>query len=211
MTTANDFAGKRCAIFGATSGIATEVARRLAASGARLVLVGRVRESLEASAQDLKVRGAADAVVHTADFADLDRLGPVADGAWEAFGGLDVALIAYGSLPDQLRAETQLDAAREALALNFDSPALLSLALSGHFRTAGFGEARGDHLRRWRSRAQKQLCVRRGQRRPAALAGGAAAPTVRGRRAGDRHPARFRFDAHDGASAAEGSALGAAG
>src|SRR4051794_7428617 len=110
----------RVAIFGATSGIATAVARRFAPSGARLVLVGRDESPLGLAAQDLKVRGAREVVTKIADLADLDALDAAAADAWEAFGGLDVALVAHGSLPDQERAEADPAIARAAFALNFE-------------------------------------------------------------------------------------------
>jgi short-subunit dehydrogenase len=123
----------RIAIFGATSGIAAATARRFAGSGARLVLVGRDAGALGTAAQDLRVRGAGDVVTQTADLADLDTLGSSAETAWEAFGGLDVAILAHGSLPDQTSAEADPALARAAFVLNFESPALLCLYLAGRF------------------------------------------------------------------------------
>ena len=86
---------RRVAIFGATSGIATSVARQLAEGGARLVLVGRDPAGLEATAADLRVRGAAEVATVRADFADTAALPGAADAAWRAFGGLDLAFVAY--------------------------------------------------------------------------------------------------------------------
>ena len=130
---------RRAAIFGATSGIASAVARRLAEAGARLVLVGRDAAALEGLAADLRVRGAAEAVVQPADFAATGELAAVAAAAWEAFDGLDLALLAYGSLPDQAAAEADPRVAEAALALNFVSPCLLSGLLASRFEASRAG------------------------------------------------------------------------
>jgi decaprenylphospho-beta-D-erythro-pentofuranosid-2-ulose 2-reductase len=124
---------QRAAIFGATSGIAVAVARRLAAGGARLALVGRDAEAIAAGARDLKVRGAAETVEIIADLATIEALGSAAAQAWEAFGGLDLALIAYGSLPDQAALDADPASAAPVLALNYTSPAVLALDLAGRF------------------------------------------------------------------------------
>lgn len=130
---------QRVAIFGATSGIAVAVARRLAATGASLVLVGRDADAIAAASRDLKVRGAAAVVEIAADLAATERLGDVAAEAWGAFGGLDMALIAYGTLPDQAALEAEPAAVAPMLGLNFTSPAVLALHLAGRFEAQESG------------------------------------------------------------------------
>jgi hypothetical protein len=129
----------RVAIFGATSEIATAVARRLASEGDSLVLVGRDSAAIAAAARDLTVRGAAQVVEVTADLAATDTLGGVAQRAWDAFAGIDVALIAYGSLPDQAALEADPAAATPMLTLNLASPAVLALHLARHFEAQRSG------------------------------------------------------------------------
>jgi len=124
---------QRVAIFGANSGIAVSVARRLAAEGASLVLVGRDAAAISAAARDLEVRGAPQIVEITADLAVIDTLGEIAQRAWQAFSGLDVALIAYGSLPDQAGLEADPATAAPMLTLNLASPAVLALHLAPLF------------------------------------------------------------------------------
>jgi len=131
--------GLRVAIFGATSGIATAVARRLAADGARLVLIGRDPEHLMAAAADMKIRGAAEVAQLTADFTTLAALPGVAAGAWNMFGGLDAALIAYGSLPRQDAVEYDPQALAGVILLNLTSPAVLCLELAGRFERSRSG------------------------------------------------------------------------
>jgi decaprenylphospho-beta-D-erythro-pentofuranosid-2-ulose 2-reductase len=132
---------QRVAIFGATSGIATAVARQLAEGGARLVLIGRDPTGLEATAADIRVRGAAEVATVRADFADAAALPGAADAAWRAFGGLDLAFVAYGSLPDQAAAASDVRLAEEALRLNFVSPCLLCDLLAARFERQASGGA----------------------------------------------------------------------
>jgi hypothetical protein len=130
---------RRAAIFGATSGIATAAARRLAAEGARLVLAGRDRAALEAAGTDLRVRGAAEVVMVQADFARTEALPDLARAAWDAFGGLDLALLAYGILPDQAAAEGDACLAEATLRLNFVSPSVLCGLLAPRFEAQRAG------------------------------------------------------------------------
>lgn len=95
-------------IIGASSGIAEAVARRYAIQGARLFLVARNENKLQAIATDLIARGAADAHTFVLDANNLDSILPMMDAAWKVLGTIDVALIAHGTLPDQQRTETDI-------------------------------------------------------------------------------------------------------
>lgn len=130
---------RRVAIFGATSAIAQAVARQMAQRGDPLVLVGRGAERLEAVASDLRVRGAV--AVHTlvADLADTAQHEALAAQAWNALGGLDVALIAHGVLGSQKDAEASDERLQEILAANFTSAASLAMRLAPRFERQGRG------------------------------------------------------------------------
>lgn len=130
---------RRAAIFGASSGIGSAVARRFAEAGHQLVLVGRDQDKLGRNAADLGVRGASKVVVQVADLADMDALPGVAESAWTALGGLDVALIAHGTLPDETGARRDPRMAMAALLVNFASPALLCEQLAPRFEAQGSG------------------------------------------------------------------------
>jgi FAD/FMN-containing dehydrogenase/short-subunit dehydrogenase len=127
------------AIFGATSDIAMAVARLCAQAGDLLVLVGRGDAALSALAADLSVRGAAGIAVQKADFAHVAALPGVVQAAWERFGGIDVALIAYAVQPDQPAAEQDPTAAEAALVVNFVSPAILLGELARRYKARGSG------------------------------------------------------------------------
>jgi len=130
---------QRVAIFGATSAIATAVARLYAGRAGRLVLVGRDAEALGALGADLAVRGAVQVETLRADLADPASLADIADRAWSFYDGLDVVLIAHGSLPDQASVRDDPAAIAEAINLNLISAAGLSAALGARFEAAGSG------------------------------------------------------------------------
>jgi decaprenylphospho-beta-D-erythro-pentofuranosid-2-ulose 2-reductase len=98
----------RVLIVGATSAIAEATARLWAAQGARLYLTARRAPLLEAIAADLKLRGAADVGWEALDISNPEFHEPLMSRASEFLGGLDVALIAHGTLPDQATCETSV-------------------------------------------------------------------------------------------------------
>lgn len=116
---------ERILIIGATSAIAHAVARRQAARGARLFLVARNEQALAAHADDLRVRGAGEVRTALLDANDIAAHSHVLAEAFAAFGGLDVALLAHGVLPDQAACERSLDAALAS----FDTNARSTIAL----------------------------------------------------------------------------------
>ena len=108
----NNIAGKVIAITGASSGIGEATARRLAASGAKLVLGARREERLAAIAASLEAEGgeAVFAVTDVRERAHLERLVALAQAR---FGRLDVLINNAGvgpiSLMDELRVDDWID------------------------------------------------------------------------------------------------------
>ena len=129
---------RRVVIFGATSGIAQAVAREYARRGARMVLVARAPERLAAVAADLEVRGAT-VVRRVAELTDLLGQGALVDEAVAALGGIDVALIAHGMLPDQGEAARNPALSRTTWEANFVSAAALAERLAERMAEAGHG------------------------------------------------------------------------
>lgn len=108
-------AGEAIVIFGAYGGIGSELARRLAAKGNRLMLAGRNADKLSVLAAELH---AASAVVEATDTAQIEAA--VARAA-EMFGGLHGIANCFGSLilkPAHATTDAELD---EALAVNLKS------------------------------------------------------------------------------------------
>ncbi len=130
---------KNVFIIGATSGIAEAVARRYAMQGSSFVLVARNDAKLAVIASDLVARGAT--AVRTQVWAgdDLASLPRLTNSAWETLGTVDLALIAHGTLPDQVRAQDDLPYAVEQFRTNSESAVACMLAMTGHFEAQGHG------------------------------------------------------------------------
>ena len=105
-------------IIGATSAIAQEVARRYAGQGARLFLLGRDRDKLDALARELGDRVVG---IESADFNETDGNGARVARAVAALGSVDVAVIAHGWLGDQIESEQTFAHAEEVVRTNFTS------------------------------------------------------------------------------------------
>ena len=129
---------RRVLIVGATSAIASEVARAYAERGADLFLVGRNGDRLSAVASDLAVRGASRVETAILDVLAWDRHAALVDRAF-ASGRLDVALLAHGVLPDQKRCEEDPAEAVRALEVNFTATVGLLTLLANRFEAQGHG------------------------------------------------------------------------
>src|SRR3954454_13514054 len=82
-----DLSGRSVLVTGAARGIGAETARRLAARGARVALVGLEPAELERVAGDYP-----GAVFFAADVTDRDALPAAVEGTVAAFGGIDVVI-----------------------------------------------------------------------------------------------------------------------
>jgi short-subunit dehydrogenase len=129
---------QRIAIFGATSAIAHEAARVWAQRGAQLYLVGRNPIKLQSCLDDLSVRsgsqGGTRVQMAVADLDDLSLHEGLINRAIEQMGGIDVALIAQGSLPDQGACEVDLDLLQREIRINALSPIHLAAALGNYMQ-----------------------------------------------------------------------------
>lgn len=124
---------KRILLIGATSAIASACARIWAAQGASFLLVARDAEKLEAVAEDLAVRGAGAVHKFRMDANDTSAHVPMVDAAAQALGGIDIALIAHGKLPDQAACEADATLALREFATNATSVIALLTVLAKHF------------------------------------------------------------------------------
>lgn len=120
---------QRVLIIGATSAIAEATARRYAARGAAIHLLGRQAARLEAIAADLSVRGAKSSI-GVLDVNDGARHGEAFDAAWSALGGVDVVLIAHGTLPDQVACNASVELSLHEFATNGTSTIALCATLA---------------------------------------------------------------------------------
>jgi len=145
---------QRILILGATSAIAESTARLFAARGARLYLVARNQEKLNAIAADLRVRGAASVESALADLDDTSAHPTLLQHATQSLGGLDIAILAHGILGDQPRAESDFEHAAHILHTNLTSPVSLLTWLANfcaqqhHGTLAVFSSVAGDRGRK---------------------------------------------------------------
>lgn len=120
---------RKVLILGATSMIAQHCCRLWAAQGNALYLVGRNQEKLESIAADARVRGANS--VHTAciDLNLVDQHESLLKDADTYLGGLDIVLIAHGTLPNQRLCEESVDLTLQQIHTNaLSTVSLLTLS-----------------------------------------------------------------------------------
>ncbi|MFD6856966.1 SDR family NAD(P)-dependent oxidoreductase [Rhodococcus sp. NPDC060090] len=137
-TTAGSAAAGIVVVFGGRSEIGVEIAARLA-PGRTVVLAARRADDLAGPVAHVQAAGAA--AVHTVEFdADaLDTHTAVLDSISAAHGPIDVAVLAFGILGDQARAET--DAAHAVAVVHTDYVAQVGLltVLAQRLREQGSG------------------------------------------------------------------------
>ena len=125
-------------IFGGRSEIGVEIAERLA-PGATVVLAARRADELRDEVDAVRAAGAA--AVHTVEFDadDLTAHGALVERLVAEHGPIDTAVLAFGILGDQTRAET--DASHAVAVVQTDYVAQVSLLthLSAAMRTADRG------------------------------------------------------------------------
>ena len=124
---------KRVLILGATSAIAEQTARLFAARGDQLLLVARNTTRLQAICDDLRVRGAHACEFRVTDLVDQSLHADVIAESIQQLGGLDIVLIAYGTLGDQKASERSLDVTMQELQTNCLSVLSLLTLLANHF------------------------------------------------------------------------------
>lgn len=116
---------QKVVVLGATSGIAQEVQKLLASKGKEMMLVARSPERLSVIQSDLRVRGAREVVIFTADLADTSTHLPVLEFARKHLGNFDTILLAYGTMLDQQECQHSATLARQEIETNFVSAAAL--------------------------------------------------------------------------------------
>jgi short-subunit dehydrogenase len=130
---------KKILVMGATSAIAEATARMFAQRGDALFLVGRKADVLEAMAADLRVRGAGTVGLQVMDANDFSGHEAMLNLAESTLGGLDVVLIAHGTLGDQKASEASVDMTLRELNTNGVSVVALLTLVANRFeqRRAG--------------------------------------------------------------------------
>ena len=128
-------AGRRALVTGASSGLGLACAQALAAEGARVAIVARSRERLDAAAATIE----GDVLTVPGDVSTPAGVGAMVDAVVDALGGVDVLIANAGGPPPGNFAETELDAYEPALALNLLSTVAMCKALVPDMQSRGWG------------------------------------------------------------------------
>lgn len=104
----DNIAGKVVLITGASTGIGAEVAKHLAARGARVALAARRTSLLEGVVSDIASAGG-EALAYTLDVTDKVEFARVVDAAVADFGALDVLINNAGLMPIRPMSEVNTD------------------------------------------------------------------------------------------------------
>ncbi len=113
---------RKVAFLGASKGMGRALARRLAARGDRLFLLGRDLEDLGRSARDLEARageGGAPVGVAACDLERPETFAPALGAADAALGGLDTVVVTGGMFATQEELEGDPELARRLLTVDF--------------------------------------------------------------------------------------------
>lgn len=130
---------RKILIVGATSAIAEATARLWAVRGDALFLAGRRAGRLDVIAADLRVRGASAVACGVFDACDVSMHEEMLQAAETALGGLDIVLIAHGSLPDQEACEASVEKTLAAMQTNALSVIALATLIGQRFAAQGSG------------------------------------------------------------------------
>jgi short-subunit dehydrogenase len=127
-----ELAGARVLVAGATGALGGDLARALAAAGARVALTGRDDGRLRALAGEL---GGVPA--RAADAVDVDSVRSAVDAAAQALGGLDAVVVAWGVVAFGPAADADDAVTEELFAVNTLAPMSLVRAALPHLTDGG--------------------------------------------------------------------------
>ncbi|NTV92094.1 MAG: SDR family oxidoreductase [Chlorobiaceae bacterium] len=130
---------KKVLVVGASSAIAEAVAKLYAEQGAKLYLLARNREKLASMGADLLIRGAESVDSDQFDINEHQMHQEVLGKVSGALGGIDVALVAHGTLGNQRECEESSDRALQELQTNAVSTIAFLTRLGNLFEKQGFG------------------------------------------------------------------------
>ena len=113
-------------ITGASSGIGEACAYRYAAQGASLVLTSSSAQRLEKVADKCRTAGATNVVVLPYDFNNNDGISGLVQKAWEATGGIDIAMLNAGISQRTTVEDTSMEMVRKIMEVNYFAPVAIA-------------------------------------------------------------------------------------
>ena len=130
---------KKVLIIGATSSVAEQCARIWAKRGYALYLVARNEAVVNKIAADLKVRGANQVEVFCEDLTKMERHVTMLEAADTFLSGVDIVLIAHGTLPNQKLCEENIKDTLAEIKTNALSTISLLTLIANSFEAKGGG------------------------------------------------------------------------
>ena len=131
---------KKILIIGATSAIAEHCARIWAARGDALHLVARNEQHVQVIASDLKVRGASEVTTYVTDLNDMDKHEELLNVADHALEGIDIVLVAHGTLSNQKSSELSVHETLAEIQTNALSTISLLTLIANRFEAKKSGD-----------------------------------------------------------------------
>ena len=131
-------AGQLIVVFGGRSEIGSEVALRLA-PGATVILTTRHGHDLDQQVSALRAAGAADVHIKGFDADDLTSHAPLLDEIHTEYGPIGTAVLAFGLLGDQARAEEDAEHAVAVVHTDYVAQVSLLTLLAQRMRADGSG------------------------------------------------------------------------
>ena len=127
-------------IFGAASAIAKETALKFASDQCDLFLADIDEEKLKAVSRDILTRYKDVRIfLKKADALEFASHKSLIEEAAQAMGGLDVVLVAHGTLPDQEKIRYDIEAIAREIEINFLGAASVASAAAEFFEKQGRG------------------------------------------------------------------------
>ena len=134
-----DLTGKRALVTGASGGIGREIAKALAAAGAKVALSGTRQGALEDVAKEI----GADSPVLPCNLSKLDEVDKLVPSAEAALGGLDILVNNAGMTRDNLFMRMKNEEWDEVLAVNLTAAFHLNRAVLRGMMKQRFGRIIG--------------------------------------------------------------------
>ncbi len=130
---------KKVIVFGGASAIATEIEKLFAAEGAELCLLDTKMSRLQAVRDDILARYKTRIELIEFNALDFGNHNQAFHQAVETLGGVDIVLVAYGTLPNQEKAQNDIEYAIEHFNINATSIISLSSIVANYFEEKGSG------------------------------------------------------------------------
>lgn len=120
-----DLSGRTALVTGGSRGLGLQMAEALVEMGARVALVARRGDELEAARAHLKAHFGSDALALVADLSDAAAVGPLVERAIAGLGPIDILLNNAGTTWGSATLEHPLDAWQKVVNLNLTAIFLL--------------------------------------------------------------------------------------